>query len=206
MGRGQFIKHRISSLAILKKRKKGLEKKFDELTTLSDVPACMIIHDPTTNSTSIWPEDSTQKNAEEELVKLRKKNAESKYPTWDHRLDLMDKSQLRELSATVRFMAQTVRSRIDFLKREAMMKKEKNNNNVILDLEEIVDKDEFFSIGDGMAGISDSAQLPVPDYYCPPPLNQSQDHIFSVAGVIAAMNVNGQLPVPTTTAPSYFWH
>ncbi|KAL1566516.1 MADS-box protein FLOWERING LOCUS C-like [Salvia divinorum] len=191
----QFIENRKLRLSTLKRRKEGLEKKLHELTTLCDVPACMIIHDPFTNSTYIWPDDSAQVRLlidsykanpsavkacglsdffKEELVK---KDAETEFPTWDHRLDLMDESQLRELSADVRAKADAVRSRIDFLKREAMRKEEKNNNNVMLDLEEIVDQDEIFSIVDCMATtnaqLNLNLNLPQPfDYnYCPPLLN-----------------------------------
>ncbi|KAL1566431.1 agamous-like MADS-box protein AGL86 [Salvia divinorum] len=240
----QFIENRKSRLFTLKRRKEGLEKKLDELTTLCDVPACMIIHDPFTNSTYIWPDDSAQvcclidsyknnpsavkacglsdffnKNAEEELVK---KNAESKYPTWeDHRLDLMDESQLRELSVAVRAEAEAVRSRIDILKREAMMNEENSNNNAMLDLEEIADQDEIFSIGDGMAATN--AQLNL-NLNLPQPLKREammkknsnnvvidldefeeivdRDEVFSIADVMAANandcapSLNQNLPPP----------
>ncbi|KAL1566429.1 agamous-like MADS-box protein AGL86 [Salvia divinorum] len=249
----EFIVKEKSRLQTLKNRREGLKKKLDQLRTLCDVPACMIIRDRATNFTSVWPEDSSQvrrlidsyranpsavkaygmsdffkerqRNAEEELAKLRKKDVESKYPTWDHRLDLMDESKLRELSEKVRAKAEAVRSRIDFLKREV---KEEEKSNVILDLgefEEIVGQDEIFSIADGMAGTSADAQLPVvPEYYyCPPPplkgeammkrennnnnnvmlgLDGFEDIVdedgrYSVADVMAvAMSANAQLPVP----------
>ncbi|XP_042042221.1 abasic site processing protein HMCES-like isoform X1 [Salvia splendens] len=127
-------------LLTLKKRKEELKQELHQLTTLCDIPACMIIHDLATNSTSIWPEDSAQvrglidsykadpsalraygvsdfiserqKNVEEKVVKLRKTNAESKYPSRDDRLDLMNESQLRELSAALRTESQAVRSLI----------------------------------------------------------------------------------------------
>ncbi|KAL1566434.1 MADS-box protein FLOWERING LOCUS C-like [Salvia divinorum] len=290
----QFIENRKLRLSTLKRRKEGLEKKLHELTTLCDVPACMIIHDPFTNSTYIWPDDSAQVRLlidsykanpsavkafglsdffKEELVK---KDAETEFPTWDYRLDLMDESQLRELSVGVRAEAEAVRSRIDFMKREAMMKEENNNSNVMLDLEEIVDQDEIFSIADDMATtnadlnlnlpqplkreavmknsnnvildldkfeeivdrddffsivdvmVADAnAQLPVPDDYCPPPLNLPQpammknnnsnvvldlddfedivdeDGRFCIADVMAvAMSAaNAQLPVPDYYCP-----
>ncbi|KAG6412229.1 hypothetical protein SASPL_124901 [Salvia splendens] len=134
----ELIEDKNLRLLTLKKREEELKQELYQLTTLCDVPACMIIHDPATNSTSIWPEDSSQKNVEEKVVKLRKTNAESKYPTRDDRLDLMNDSQLRQLSAMLLAKAQAVRSRIEFLKREAetttMMKKD---NNEMLDLDEL---------------------------------------------------------------------
>ncbi|XP_047973354.1 agamous-like MADS-box protein AGL11 [Salvia hispanica] len=154
MGRGklkmEMIQKEKSRIITLKKRKEGLIKKLHQLTTLCDVPACMIFHDPTTNSTSVWPEedpgqvrrlidaykakksdptsggvreymlsnffDDRQRQAEEELEKLRKENVEGMFPTWDDRLDLMDEAQLRELAAAARGKAEAVRSRIEFLK------------------------------------------------------------------------------------------
>ncbi|XP_041999603.1 agamous-like MADS-box protein AGL80 [Salvia splendens] len=158
----EMIEKEKSRILTLKKRKEGLIKKLHQLTTLCDVPACMILHDPTTNSTSVWPEedpdqvrrlidaykakkndpsggvreyllsnffDERQRQAEEELEKLRKKNVEGMFPTWDDRLDLMDEAQLKELAAAVRGKAEAVRSRIEFLKQaevEAMVVIENN--------------------------------------------------------------------------------
>ncbi|KAL1566241.1 agamous-like MADS-box protein AGL27 [Salvia divinorum] len=225
----QFIEDRKLRLSTLKRRKGGLEKKLHELTTLCDVPACMIIYDPFTNSTYTWPDDSAlvhrlidsykanpsavkacgvsdffNKNAEEELVK-------TEFPTWDHRLDLMDESQLRELSAAVGAEAEAVRSRIDFLKREAMMKeeKERNNNDVMIDLEEIVDQDEIFSIADDVMAAT-NAQLSMPPLDLPRPTVMldlkeivDQDGGYSIADVMAAAmsSVNAQLPVPDSYFP-----
>ncbi|XP_057780282.1 agamous-like MADS-box protein AGL82 [Salvia miltiorrhiza] len=136
----------------LKKRKEGLAKKLHQLTTLCDVSACMIVYDPATDSSSIWPRDSDaqirhlvegykskskdlqggvrsyglgdffkerQKQIEGDLLKLRKKNLEAKYPAWDDCLCFMDESQLRGLAASLRVKADIVRSRIHYLKREA---------------------------------------------------------------------------------------
>ncbi|XP_042041086.1 agamous-like MADS-box protein AGL86 [Salvia splendens] len=264
----ESIEKQKSRLLTLNTRKEGLKKKLHQLTTLCDVPACMIIRDPSTNSTSIWPEDSAQvrrlidsykadpgavktyrvsdffnerqRNAEGELAKLQKKNLETELRTWDGRLHLMDEPQLREIGAAVRSEALAVQSRIDFLKREAMVK-----SNEMLDLGEfgeIVDQDVIFSIADGVAGISADAQLPVvPDYSlnlpqplmkkstnnvmldldkfggvvgqdggysiadvmdfamrANAPLNMPQDGIFSVADV---MGDNGQLPLPGYYCP-----
>ncbi|KAL1566818.1 MADS-box protein GGM13-like [Salvia divinorum] len=204
-------------MSTLKKIKEGLKKKLQQLTTLCDVPACMIVHDTTTNSSSIWPEDSgqvrslidsykaypsgvktyglsdffkgRQKNVEEELAKLRKKNAESKYRTWDYRLDLMDESQLRGLAAKVRSKAQAVRSRIDFLKQEAMVKKE---NDVVLDLDEFehINQDDIFSAADVMAAMSANAQLPGSDYYCPPSMPFMDHNYLNYTYCGVSQNVN----------------
>ncbi|XP_042051636.1 MADS-box transcription factor 23-like [Salvia splendens] len=143
MGRGklkmEMIEEEKSRILTMKKRKKGLIKKLHQLTTLCDVPACMIFHDPTTNSTSVWLEedpdqvrslieaykakkndpsggvreyllsnffDQRQRQAEEELEKLRKNNVEGMFPTWDDHLNFMDEAQLRELAATVRGKAE----------------------------------------------------------------------------------------------------
>ncbi|XP_042038454.1 MADS-box protein FLOWERING LOCUS C-like [Salvia splendens] len=238
----QFIENKKSRLLALKKRKEGLVKKVEQLTTLCDVPACMIIRDPTTNSTFIWPDDSAQilrlidsykadpgavrafgvsdffnqrqGNAEEGLVK---KNAEAEYGTWDDRLDRMDESQLRELSGAVRAKAEALRSRIDFLKREEMMKEEENSDDM-LDLEDIFYQDEILPIANALAANA-SAQLPVPDFYCPPPLNLAmmekeknndnvvldlvgfegfvdQDVSFSIADVMDFARANAPLNLP----------
>ncbi|XP_041999697.1 MADS-box transcription factor PHERES 1-like [Salvia splendens] len=129
MGRGklkmELIEEEKSRILTMKKRKKWLIKKLHQLTTLCDVPPCMIFHDPTTNSTSVWPEedpdqvcslieaykakkndssggvreyllsnffDQWQRQAEEKLEKLRKKNVEGMFPTWDDRLNFMDEA------------------------------------------------------------------------------------------------------------------
>ncbi|KAG6431459.1 hypothetical protein SASPL_109538 [Salvia splendens] len=135
----EMIEEEKSRILTMKKRKKGLIKKLHQLTTLCDVPACMIFHDPTANSTSVWPEedpdqvislieaykakkndpsggvreyllsnffDQRQRQAEEELEKLRKNNVEGMFPTWDDCLNFMDEAQLRELAATVRGKAE----------------------------------------------------------------------------------------------------
>ncbi|XP_041998307.1 MADS-box protein GGM13-like [Salvia splendens] len=216
----EFIEKQKSRLLTLKNRKEGLKKKLHQLTTLCDVPACMIIRDPTTNSTSIWPEDSAQvrrlidsykadpgavktyrvsdffnerqRSAEGELAKLQKKNLETELSTWDDRLHLMDESQLREFGAAVRSKALAMRSRIDFLKREAIIKKEKESNEMLYlgEFEEIVDQDGIFSIADGMDGISGDDQLPVPEFYCPPPLETFMDHNYLNQGYCSSMDVN----------------
>ncbi|XP_047965175.1 agamous-like MADS-box protein AGL27 [Salvia hispanica] len=185
----EFIEKQKSRLLTLKNRKEGLKKKLHQLTTLCDVPACIIIRDPTTNSTFIWPDDSAlirrlidsykadpaavrafgvsdffKGNAEEGLVK---KKAEAKYGNWDDRLDHMDESQLRELSDAVRAKAEALRSRSDFLKRE---EEEEQNSDDMLDLEDMFDQDEILSIADAVAANA-NGQLAVPDFYCPPPLN-----------------------------------
>ncbi|KAL1552917.1 agamous-like MADS-box protein AGL11 [Salvia divinorum] len=183
MGRGkqkmELIEKEKSRILSLMKRKEGLIKKLHQLTTLCGVPACMIIRDPTANSTSVWPgEDSDKRHAEEELEKLRKKNAEEKYPTWDDRLDLMDESQLRALAAAVRGKAEAVRSRIEFLKREAeardmnmMMMK---NNAMMINCSssgQFYDQDAMSAEAAVMdAMVAANSSLPVPNYYCPPPL------------------------------------
>ncbi|KAG6385807.1 hypothetical protein SASPL_154688 [Salvia splendens] len=178
----QFIENKKSRLLTFKKRKEALKKKVEQLTTLCDVPACMIIRDPTTNSTFIWPDDSAQirrligsYKADPGAVKAfgvsdffnqrqgnaLEKNAEAESGTWDDRLNHMDESQLLELSGAVRAKAEALRSRIDFLKREPMMKEEENSNEM-LDLEDIFDQDEILSMA---ANTND--QFPVTDFYCP---------------------------------------
>ncbi|XP_047965156.1 agamous-like MADS-box protein AGL80 [Salvia hispanica] len=221
----ELVKKEKARLAALKMRKGGLVKKIEQLTTLCDVPACMIIHDPSTNSSFIWPDDFAQvrrlidsykPNPTADFFKGRQKElAKTKY---DDSLDLMDESQLLELG-------QAVRSRIDFL---SMVKKEidvvldldefehidqddifsaaddvmvKEEKDVLIDLDEIeeIDQDHIFSAADDVmaamvkeendvfidldeieaidqdaifSATSANTQLPVPDYYCPLPLNQ----------------------------------
>ncbi|KAG6385686.1 hypothetical protein SASPL_154522 [Salvia splendens] len=151
MGRGklkmELVKNEKARRVALKKRKEGLVKKIEQLTTLCDVPACMII---STNSSFIWPDDFSQVRR---LIDSYKDNPAAVKPyglsdffkgrqktKYDDRLGLMNESQLRELG-------QAVRSRIDFLKREAMVKKEKD---VVLDLDEFehIDQDYIFSAAD----------------------------------------------------------
>ncbi|KAL1566847.1 agamous-like MADS-box protein AGL86 [Salvia divinorum] len=209
----QFIENRKLRLSTLKRRKGRLEKKLEELTTLCDANPSAV--------KAYGLSDFFKKNAKDELVK-------TEFPTWDHRLDLMDESQLRELSAAVRAEADAVRSRIDFWKREAMMKEEKNNNNVMLDVEEIVVQDEIFSIADDVMAAT-NAQLPMPPLYLPQPLKGEamvknsnnnvmldldefegvvdQDGKFSIADVMAvAMSAaNAQLRGPDCLPQDYIF-
>ncbi|KAL1540175.1 agamous-like MADS-box protein AGL80 [Salvia divinorum] len=157
MGRSrkmEFIGDRKSRTVTLKKREKGLIKQLEQLTTLCDVPACMIIHESTTNSTTIWPPNDPdcvhrlidgckdpssvrrygvadffkerQKQVEGEISNLRRKNLEG----MDEFLSSLDEAQLRELAATLRDKEEAVRSRIQFLKREeeSVMMVKKNDD------------------------------------------------------------------------------
>ncbi|KAL1540132.1 agamous-like MADS-box protein AGL80 [Salvia divinorum] len=157
MGRSrkmEFIGDRKSRIATLKKREKGLIKQLEQLTTLCDVPACMIINDSTANSTTIWPPNDPdcvrrlidgckdpssvrrygvadffkerQKQVEGEIANLRRKNLEG----MDEFLSSLDEAQLRELAATLRAKEEAVRSRIQFLKweEESVMMVKKNDD------------------------------------------------------------------------------
>lgn len=143
----ELIEKQKSRAQTLKKRKECLTKKLHELSTLCGVPACMIVYDPSTNSSEIWPHDSAdvrrlidgydarskelggvrsyglpdffnerQKQIEADLLKLRKRNLQAKFPTWHDSLCFMDESQLRNFAAALRAKAAGVRSRIDFFK------------------------------------------------------------------------------------------
>ncbi|KAG6387571.1 hypothetical protein SASPL_152763 [Salvia splendens] len=181
----ELVKKEKARLAALKMRKEGLVKKIEQLSTLCDVPACMIIHDPSTNFSFIWPDDFFQVRrlidsfkANPTAVKpyglsdffkgRQKELAKTKY---DDRLDLMNESQLRELD-------KAVRSRIDLLKREAMAKKE---NDVVLDLEEFehIDQDDIFSAADAaMVKKENDVVLDLEEF----------EHIFSADDDVMAAN------------------
>lgn len=57
-----------------------------------------------------------KKRIEEDLVKLRKKNMEAKYPTWLEQMEFLTQLQLRELVVKLSDKAEQVRSRIENLK------------------------------------------------------------------------------------------
>jgi hypothetical protein len=54
-GKLAFIVNDGARKATYKKRKKGLLKKADELTTLCGIKACAIIYGPNEPQTEIWP-------------------------------------------------------------------------------------------------------------------------------------------------------
>ncbi|GFP97800.1 agamous-like mads-box protein agl92 [Phtheirospermum japonicum] len=61
--------------------------------------------------------DDRQRKVEDELSKLRKKNRELKYPTRLECVNFMPEARLREFAAALADKADTVRSRIEFLRR-----------------------------------------------------------------------------------------
>lgn len=77
--------------------------------------------------------ENRQRKAEDEVAKLRNKNSEAKYPTWNHDLDVMNELQLRGLAAALRAKAHFVRSRIDFLKMREKQELEILKNMTMLD-------------------------------------------------------------------------
>lgn len=56
---------------------------------------------------------------EQELTKLRRKNLESKYPTWPDFLNSKTEAELRGLSAALTDKFEHVKTRVDFLKRNS---------------------------------------------------------------------------------------
>ncbi|KAL7197197.1 hypothetical protein ACSBR1_037089 [Camellia fascicularis] len=67
-------------------------------------------------------EDRNQ-NIEDTLVKLRKKNDEARYSTWDDRYNGLLKEQLREFESVLEGKLQDVKARVAFVKaRVAFMK------------------------------------------------------------------------------------
>lgn len=60
--------------------------------------------------------EDMRRKTEDEAAKLRKKNSEAKYPSWDPDLNVMSEFQLRGLGDALRAKASAVRSRIQFFK------------------------------------------------------------------------------------------
>ncbi|KAL0454472.1 UNVERIFIED_CONTAM: Agamous-like MADS-box protein [Sesamum latifolium] len=57
-----------------------------------------------------------KRKLEEELVKLRRQNLEAKYPTWFEFLNDLSEAQLRDFAVGLKNKADSVKSRIEFLK------------------------------------------------------------------------------------------
>ncbi|KAL0375934.1 UNVERIFIED_CONTAM: Agamous-like MADS-box protein [Sesamum calycinum] len=57
-----------------------------------------------------------KRKLEEELVKLRRKNLEAKYPTWFEFLNDLSEAQLRDFAVGLKNKAESVKSSVEFLK------------------------------------------------------------------------------------------
>ncbi|XP_009788319.1 agamous-like MADS-box protein AGL70 [Nicotiana sylvestris] len=142
----ELIKNERSRNSTYQKRKKGLEKKANELSTLCQVKLCMIIYGPKDSEPTIWPDKDTiqslidsyrarsdddqrlrthdlsfyfrdlTRKVEIESSKLRKKNFEAKYPTWDQLYDNLSSDQLKQLSALLGAKIEFMKQRLEFLK------------------------------------------------------------------------------------------
>ncbi|KAK4368576.1 hypothetical protein RND71_012368 [Anisodus tanguticus] len=148
----ELIKNEGSRNLTYQKRKKGLEKKADELSTLCQVKLCMIIYRPKYGDKQqeepaiIWPEKDTvqsliesyrgrsdddrrlrthdlsfyfrdlARKVEIESAKLRKRNYEAKYPTWDQLYDNLSTDQLKQLVALLGSKIEVIKQRLEFLK------------------------------------------------------------------------------------------
>ncbi|KAL0454471.1 UNVERIFIED_CONTAM: Agamous-like MADS-box protein [Sesamum latifolium] len=156
----ELISNERSRTLTFKKRKEGLIRKLREFTTLCDVNACMIIYGPKPeNGPEIWPDNNPdevrrmievyrarnrdsgsksfglpdffndrKRKLEEEIVKLRWRN---KYPTWFEFLNDLSEAQLRDFAVGLKNKAESVKSRIEFLKSS-------RNNNSGLDFDQLM--------------------------------------------------------------------
>ncbi|CAA3010539.1 agamous-like MADS-box protein AGL11 [Olea europaea var. sylvestris] len=137
------------------KRRKGLEKKAHELSTLCGVKIGMIIYRPAEGDEpvepTIWPENREEienlissykkrsdddcrqktydlsffftnkvKKVQEELVKTRNKNIETKYPTWDASYDNLTYDELKHFSSLLQAKIENVKSRINLMNQNQM--------------------------------------------------------------------------------------
>ncbi|XP_022859613.1 MADS-box transcription factor 25-like [Olea europaea var. sylvestris] len=137
------------------KRRKGLEKKAYELSTLCGVKIGMILYGPAEGDEpvepTIWPENREEienlissykkrsdddcrqrtydlsfffqnkvKKVQEELVKMRNKNIEVKYPTWDASYDNLTYDELKHFSSLLQAKIENVKSRINLMNQNQM--------------------------------------------------------------------------------------
>ncbi|KAL0454477.1 UNVERIFIED_CONTAM: hypothetical protein Slati_0786900 [Sesamum latifolium] len=72
-----------------------------------------------------------KRKLEEEIVKLRQKNLEAKYPTWFEFLNNLSEAQLRDFAVGLKNKAESMKSRIEFLKSS-------RNNNPGLDFDQLM--------------------------------------------------------------------
>ncbi|KAL2526185.1 MADS-box transcription factor family protein [Abeliophyllum distichum] len=138
------------------KRRKGLEKKAYELSTLCGVKIGMILYGPADGDEPvkpiIWPENHNEienlissykkrsdddcrqrtydlsfffkdqvKKVQEELMKMRKKNIETKYPNWDKTYDSLTYDGLKYFGNLLQAKIETVKSRINLMKGTQIM-------------------------------------------------------------------------------------
>lgn len=129
----ELIKNERCRNLTYQKRKKGLEKKAEELSILCQVKLCLIIYGDKEQEepATVWPEKDTvqsliesyrgrsdddrrlrthdlsfyfrelSKKVEMESSKLRKRNHEAKYPTWDEFYDNLSADQLKQLAISL---------------------------------------------------------------------------------------------------------
>nr|XP_016433393.1 PREDICTED: agamous-like MADS-box protein AGL92 [Nicotiana tabacum] len=142
----ELIKNERSRNSTYQKRKKSLEKKSNELSILCQVKLCMIVYGPKDSEPTIWPDKDTvlsliysyrarsdddkrlrthdlsfyfrdlTRKVEIESSKLRKRNFEAKYPTWDQHYDSLSSDQLKQLSALLGAKIEFMKQRLELLK------------------------------------------------------------------------------------------
>ncbi|KAB1219537.1 MADS-box transcription factor PHERES 2 [Morella rubra] len=155
MGRGkltmELINEEKSRSTSFQKRKRGLIKKAEELSTLCGVSVSMIIYGPRQGDRLLeldtCPQDRAQvdvvidkyktdtslkrargaldlsdffiernKRVEVEIKRLRKNIFQAKYPTWDDRIDVLTKDQLRLLLDVMDSKVESAALRINMMK------------------------------------------------------------------------------------------
>ncbi|XP_022847659.1 agamous-like MADS-box protein AGL11 [Olea europaea var. sylvestris] len=137
------------------KRRKGLEKKAYELSTLCGVKIGMILYGPAEGDEPvkpiIWPENREEienlissykkrsdddcrqrtydlsfffknkvKKVQEELVRTRNKDIETKYPTWVASYDNLTYDELKYFSSLLQAKIENVKSRINLMNQNQM--------------------------------------------------------------------------------------
>ncbi|XP_027087159.1 uncharacterized protein [Coffea arabica] len=149
--RMEMITNKKARRVAFEKRRKGLEKKARELSTLCGVRICLIVFGPVDDDQTIeprvWPQNpqeidslvdsfkkanlddcrgrttdfsffyqNRKRSAEEELARLRKKNLETKHPTWDEKYDFLSLEELGQFDDLLKEKVDIMKARVDFMK------------------------------------------------------------------------------------------
>ncbi|KAG9128757.1 hypothetical protein Leryth_025540 [Lithospermum erythrorhizon] len=132
-----LIQDKKKRIQTFQKKRKGLEKKAYELSTLCDVNICMIMFAP--DDPIIWPEDpnlthrmisfyqdekkgdkNRRKHVDIAIEKLKKLEIEDKYPIWDESYDSFSYDKLLMVGNELDNILLKVKSRIDSMKTQQM--------------------------------------------------------------------------------------